>query len=454
MTSITLLGTGTPAPSLQRQSSGYLLRVGEDVIVIDHGPGAAHRLLEAGARPTDVTHLFFTHLHYDHIADYPRLFLQRWDVGSGNIGELQIAGPAPLARVHQRLFDEDGAFGPDIASRTTMQPSLDVYAARGGAGARLPPSPEITEISPGDTLSGANWRMTVARATHFEPVLTCLAFRFDTADGSIVYTGDTGGVTDEIVTLAEGCDVLIHMWHVESGTEPSAEYARTVGSHMDVARTAQKSGAKSLVLTHIPPSIDKPETLERLMREMTAVYEGPILLSEDLMTVALDEGTMTCHRSSRHNSDPLASVKAVAQSSADVSTVCAAADGAAQSMVGHELFTVMRFQAGTMEVERLYSNQPETYPPGGRKAKKDTNWGAQVLERGTTYFGEGPDAIRSAFDDHEKILGLGLQSVINAPIVRDGSVVGTVNLLAGPGGLTARDVPKVEAIAAAISGAV
>jgi hypothetical protein len=38
--SITLLGTGTPSPSLERQSSGYLIEAGHDVIVWDHGPGA------------------------------------------------------------------------------------------------------------------------------------------------------------------------------------------------------------------------------------------------------------------------------------------------------------------------------------------------------------------------------------------------------------------------------
>ena len=58
---ITLLGTGTPAPSLRRQSSGYLFDLGGDVIVMDHGPGAHNRLLEAGYKATDVTHLFLTH---------------------------------------------------------------------------------------------------------------------------------------------------------------------------------------------------------------------------------------------------------------------------------------------------------------------------------------------------------------------------------------------------------
>ena len=96
---ITLLGTGTPAPSLGRQSSGYLFEVGGDLLVMDHGPGAHHRLIERGFRATDVTHAFFSHLHYDHCLDYPRLVLQRWDMGAGQIPELAGVRSA-AARAH------------------------------------------------------------------------------------------------------------------------------------------------------------------------------------------------------------------------------------------------------------------------------------------------------------------------------------------------------------------
>ena len=78
-----LLGTGTPTPSLRRMCSGYLLQVGADYLVFDHGFGAHHRLLELGFAATQVSHAFFSHHHYDHIGDYPRLLLTRWDQGAG-----------------------------------------------------------------------------------------------------------------------------------------------------------------------------------------------------------------------------------------------------------------------------------------------------------------------------------------------------------------------------------
>ena len=287
---LTLLGTGTPAPSLARQSSGYLLEIGGDVIVLDHGPGAAHRLMEAGRKPRDVTHLFLTHLHYDHMADVPRLLLQHWDHGAGKVADVSVFGPAPTARVIDQLIGEDGVYGLDLAARTQHEASLSVFAARGGALPRTRPAPRVREVKPGDVIEGAAWRAIVGQAVHFQPYLECLAYRFECAEGTVVYSGDSGGVLDSMIALAKGCDVLIHMCHFETGTEPSPFFRETNGSHMDVAEIAQLAGAATLVLTHFPPPMDVPGLLERLVGEMRAVYDGRIIIGRDLLEVPIRPG--------------------------------------------------------------------------------------------------------------------------------------------------------------------
>jgi hypothetical protein len=108
--------------------------------------------------------------------------------------------------------------------------------------------------------------------------------------------------------------------------------------------------------------------------------------------------------------------------------VFAAADGAAQDIIGHRLFTVMAYHPGSIQVERLYSSNPSAYPVGGRKDKKDTAWGRRVLDAGEPFLGTGPDDIRAHFDDYERILGLGLGSILNMPVVHGGRVLGTMNL--------------------------
>ena len=260
------------------------------MIVLDHGPGAAHRLLQAGRAPEDVSHAFFTHLHYDHIADYPRLVLQRWDQAAGHRPELQVKGPAPIKRVTDQLFGQDGVYDLDLTARTSHQASLDVYELRGGVMPRVRPAPIVEEVVVGDVISGNGWTARIGQAVHFQPYLECLAYRFETAEGSIVYSGDSGGVLDSMIELARDCDVLIHMCHFAVGNEPNEFFRKTQGGHLDVAEIAQQAGAKTLVITHMPPPLDAPGVLERMVHEMHEVYSGTIIIGRDLMEIPLDGG--------------------------------------------------------------------------------------------------------------------------------------------------------------------
>jgi ribonuclease BN (tRNA processing enzyme) len=286
---ITLLGTGTPAPSIDRQSSGYLFEIGDDRIVMDHGPGAHHRLIEAGHRAVDVTHAFFSHLHYDHCMDYARLVLQRWDQGADRIPGLEVYGPPPIARMSDLLFGADGVYGPDIRARIEHQSSLDVMMARGGTPPRRPPAPHVREIHAGAVVKGRAWKLTAGHASHVQPYLECLAFRLDGDDGSVCYSGDSG-LCDEVVELARGCDVLIHMNHYVSGAEPSASYRAACGNHRDNALVAKRAGVKVLVLTHVPPEIDRVDVREQALREIREEFDGQVVWGEDLMTVAIGRG--------------------------------------------------------------------------------------------------------------------------------------------------------------------
>jgi ribonuclease BN (tRNA processing enzyme) len=281
---ITLLGTGTPEPSMHRQSSGYLIDVAGDVIVLDHGPGAHHRLIESGRRAVDVSHAFFSHLHYDHCMDYARLVLQRWDQGADLVDDLNVFGPTPIARMTQLLFGEDGVYGPDIRARIEHRSSLDVLESRGGSAPRKRPVPKVREVHAGDVVAGKGWTITAGYASHVQPQLECLAFRLDSSEGSVCYSGDSG-LCDEVVELAAGCDVLIHMNHHFSGTEPTPSYRAACGNHVDNALVAQRAGVKALVLTHLTPQLDQPGVRERILDEIAREFHGRVIWGEDLMEI-------------------------------------------------------------------------------------------------------------------------------------------------------------------------
>ena len=282
-----LLGTGTPTPSMRRMCSGYVVKVGGDCIVFDHGFGAHHRLLELGIRPTEVTHAFFSHHHYDHMGDYPRLLLTRWDQGAGKIAELEVFGPPPLRKITEAMIGDEGVFGPDLISRTQNQCSIDVYQARGGAGQRARPAPVLHELAPADTVERNGWTVRVAEVNHFAPHLQSFGYRLDAGGRSFVYSGDTGP-SRALQELAQGCDVLVHMCHYFSGTAPSKTFSAFTMGHLELARFAQDAQVKSLVITHVTEQFDKPGLRERVVREVGAIYEGNIFFGEDLMEIPLD----------------------------------------------------------------------------------------------------------------------------------------------------------------------
>lgn len=119
------------------------------------------------------------------------------------------------------------------------------------------------------------------------------------------------------------------------------------------------------------------------------------------------------------NGDPQASLGAI--------------DALAQRALGHKLFTVMRHLALSNEVERVYSNNPEAYPVGGRKQKQNTAWGETVLNEGKPLIARNADELRACFPDHELILSLGIRSIMNIPVMFKGECVGTMNVCGNAG---------------------
>jgi hypothetical protein len=125
-------------------------------------------------------------------------------------------------------------------------------------------------------------------------------------------------------------------------------------------------------------------------------------------------------------------------------------------VIGHRLFTIMRFDPKHDEVERVYTSMPAVYPVGGRKKKINTRWSDHVLREMRIFRANTPEAIREAFEDHVTITSLGLGAALNIPIVRNpmrhqrgavGWCVGTMNLLHETGWYTEQD----EALGARIS---
>ena len=193
-TRLILLGTGGgPRPKKANMSSAQVIIVNDALYVVDCGDGVARQLVIAGASLQKLRHVFITHHHSDHNADYGNLLLLSW--ASGLRTQVDTWGPPPIEKM-TRLFFEMNAY--DIETRIADE-------------GRVPLAPlihvhELTQ--PGLVMQRREREGHRALVDH-PPVMPAFAYRFDTADRSIVISGDTNR-SDNLVKLAHGADVLVH----------------------------------------------------------------------------------------------------------------------------------------------------------------------------------------------------------------------------------------------------
>ena len=122
----------------------------------------------------------------------------------------------------------------------------------------------------------------------------------------------------------------------------------------------------------------------------------------------------------------------------------AALEAMTRELVGVKLFTVMTSDTRRKESERVYSNMPDAYPVSGTKPYNETHWSEITLKNKQTFVANTIGDIARVFDDHELILSLGCESVINVPIIVDGTVIGTINCLHDAGYYTEERVRAAD----------
>jgi ribonuclease BN (tRNA processing enzyme) len=287
MARIYILGAGTPTPTPIRFGSSTVVEVGGELLMFDCGPATTHKLVKAGLWPTRVDYLFFTHHHFDHDVDYPCFLLCRWDQSTGKENQLRVYGPPPTAMLTDRLLHpEYGAFAHDWQARVNAPPSQRVHVNRGGALPRPPPAVVAQDVGPGLVHEHNGWRVTAAPAEHVQPWLESLAYRLDSNEGSVVFTGDTQPCAS-VVELARGADVLLCMcWDDQETMRRNGEAPGQCGT-VGAAEIAQAAGVKRLVLTHMGPHISAHGTLEKGIGDVAKVYGGEVVFAEELMTLAV-----------------------------------------------------------------------------------------------------------------------------------------------------------------------
>lgn len=279
-TRLILLGTGGgPRPNKMRSQSSWVVLVNDVPYVVDCGEGVSRQMVFADIPLRNLRYIFITHHHSDHNLDYGNLMYNAWV--SGFKGRIDTYGPPPIEKITQ-LFLEMNSY--DIQIRIPDE-------------GRPPLKPMIFphEFSkPGLVMENDQVKVTAALVNH-PPVEPAFAYRFDTPDRSIVFSGDTTPC-ESLVKLAQGADVLVHeVIHKPSLARllariPHADrllehIVASHTTHIDVGKVAKESGVKTLVLTHFVP-VDDPSVTDEMWVEGARVhFDGKIIVGKDLMEI-------------------------------------------------------------------------------------------------------------------------------------------------------------------------
>ena len=284
-TELVLLGTaGAPLPVAGRGGISSALIVDERVFVIDCGRGSPSAFAAAGLDFSRLEAVFLTHLHADHVGDLPGMLLYPWGVrvgANGPLAPIRVYGPSRPEPVPSgdAIFHRETTIHPErpapssadlvesilagYAYHLNVMP-LDAHMPDAGAlvrgiDIRLPVRTEGVAQVPVVVFEDSVVRITAVAVTHGRAV-PALAYRFDTADGSIVFSGDTT-VNDDLIALAQEADILVHqvadLGYLERHGTGSAELARMAALHTDVTEVggvAERARARELILSHYLPA--------------------------------------------------------------------------------------------------------------------------------------------------------------------------------------------------------
>ncbi|MGH9132568.1 MAG: MBL fold metallo-hydrolase [Ilumatobacteraceae bacterium] len=264
---VTLLGTGSPSPSLTRHHPAALVEWGDgSSMLVDCGDGVVSQLLAAGIGLASLTDVAVTHLHWDHILGYPALVWGGWSAGRAR---LRVVGPRGTADMHRRLVEE--------FYRDQAEWAIDLGFQRAGWD-----DVTVTDIDPGWTVERDGCRIEAGSVVH--PPMRSLGYRFTFADRSIVISGDTARCR-ELVDLAKRADVLV-VDACASNPPPDVAPARRAiierlhqfhASPQDCVDMAAEAGVAKVVLTHHLPEAEPAVD--------ASGFDGEIVIGRDLDVV-------------------------------------------------------------------------------------------------------------------------------------------------------------------------
>ncbi len=245
---LTILGSGTCVPDKNRNPPGYLIEAGKELLIFDTGGGVLRQLTRAGIDFMKIKHIFYSHMHPDHISDMipilQAMYVSIKYMGKEATGELNLYGPQGFPDFYKRI-------------KETMLPVNDVRTIN---------AREFT-----DTVIGGI-KITSAEVLHSN---SSIAYRIEHNKKSVVYSGDTD-YCESLVRLCRNADAAI----LECSF-PDKKIGHLTPA--EAATIAVQANVKTLILSHFYPVYGNYD----IKKEAGKHFKGKIVLAKDLMKIKI-----------------------------------------------------------------------------------------------------------------------------------------------------------------------
>jgi ribonuclease Z len=280
---VTLLGTGAPPPVLDRFGPSTLVEAGKEKFIFDAGRGAMQRLHQLKIPFADITGIFLTHHHSDHVVGFVDLWLTGW-IGRPwgmRTTPLKVWGPAGTRQMMEHLRQ---AFHVDIRVRSRNYPQEGVKLEGDG-------------INEGMIYDRNGVRIFAFEVDHGGEDLPAFGYRINYRGRSVVLSGDTT-FNDNLIRHANGAALLVHEVTAAAGAaaENEAQLKRIRANHT----TPDQAG---IVFTRVQPQLAVYNHLllfggakaDELIPATRANYSGPLIVGEDLMAFDIGDSVEVVH---------------------------------------------------------------------------------------------------------------------------------------------------------------
>jgi ribonuclease Z len=282
---VTLLGTGAPPPLLDRFGPSTLVEAGKEKFIFDAGRGAIQRLYQLNIPFADVTGVFLTHHHSDHVVGFVDLWLTGW-----------IGRPWGMRKTPLRVWGPDGtkqmmehlpkAFHVDIRVRSHNYPLEGVQLEADG-------------VNEGMVYDRNGVRIFAFEVDHGGEDLPAFGYRINYRGHSAVLSGDTT-FNENLIRQAKGTDLLVHEVTAAAGTAAeNQEQLKRIGANHTTPDQA------AVVFSHVQPKLAVYNHLllfggaraEDLIPATRKHYSGSLVVGEDLMRIDIGNTVEVTHPS-------------------------------------------------------------------------------------------------------------------------------------------------------------